>query len=200
MTNIKPHYDGLIYHSIEISPGLYFNTVEFKKDNISITVVPDSRWISAVVLSGTFEICECEEPEFVQSCTCAVGDNYVQFPTTIQNKAVTYKCSKNSIVTFVLAIEHDDAHNIDTRYHYWSGSQTLPAGYGMFVVSGTVTTDSATLEKWDYQRPRDYDREITCQESHVVLVKRLVEKDWDNRKIPSHYVAAYNRMKNNKTS
>ena len=195
MTNTKPHYDGLIYHSIETSPGLYFNTVEFKKENLSVTVVPDTKWISAIVLNGTFEICECEDPELVQSCTCATGNNFVIFPPQIQNKTTTYRCSKDSVVTFVLAVDHNDSHNIETHYHYWTGEQTLPAQYGLFVVDGTVTTDSDSLEKWDYQRPREQDRNIICNDAHVVLVKRLADKDINSIKIPTHHLAAYNRGK-----
>jgi hypothetical protein len=201
MTNIKPHYDGITYHSIETSPGLYFNTVEFKKDKMALIVVPDTRWVSAVVLNGTLEICECENSEFIQTFTSEVTNNYISFPIELRNETLTYRCSKNSVVTFVIAVEQNDSHNIKTQYHYWTGDKIIPAGYGMFVVSGTVTTDSATLEKWDYQLPRDYDREITCQDSHVVLVKRLVEKDLDSIKMPDAFTALlYNRMKNNKTA
>lgn len=196
MMNNKPHYDGLIYHSVETSPGLYFNTVEFKKELTNFIVMPDTRWISAIVLEGSFQICDCEDPAFIQTCTCDIGNNYVQFPEAIRNKTTTYSCSKDSIVTFVLAIEQNDSHNIETHYHYWNDEETLPQDYGMFIVSGIVTTNTDTLEKWDYQHARNTNRQVTANNAHVVLVKRLVEKDWDNRRIPTHHLAAYQRLKN----
>lgn len=190
-----PHYDGLVHHIVETSPGLYFNTIEFKKEFTNFIVTPDDRWISTIVLEGTFEICDCEDPSFIQTCTCEVGNNYIQFSESVMNKNITYNCAKDSVVTFVLAIEENDSYNMETQYHYWNGEETLPQDYGMFILSGTVSTDSAMLEKWDYQLPRNINRLVEANDAHVMLIKRLVEKDWDNRKIPIHYHGLYQRLK-----
>lgn len=105
------------------------------------------------VLSGAYEIAAADDPQYVGRVfapTGALALNAITCGATVR---------ANGDTSWFCFSQNDDTKRIVTQMDV-AGSANLPAGFGFFVVSGTVQADGKTANQFQFFRPRAMDIEV----------------------------------------